>query len=117
MSDENVSNLPVGDVDFDFDTIEQDPKDVKPPFRATIAGRLLTATSPDDMDWQDTVLIENPVEILEFVMSKEDRRHLKDQNVPNWKLAKFMEAYSIHFGLDDRMRQAQREQRLASVGR
>jgi hypothetical protein len=113
MSDDNVRNLPTGEVDFDLDAEEKDPKDVKPPFVANVGGRKVSMISPDDVDWQDLLVMENPVELLQYVISTEDLKHIKSLGIPGWKLGRLMDRYSEHFGLEDRLRQVQREAKLA----
>lgn len=115
MSDDNVRdlNLPPEEVDLDLDTVEKDEKDVKPPYRTRVAGRILTFGNPEDVDWQDLLLIQSPVDLLQFVLNTEDLRFLREQHLPGWKLGKLMNGFSEHYDLDERMRQAQRQQALA----
>lgn len=117
MTDDNVRDLPSSAVDFDLDHVEKDPQDVKPPFRATIGGRVIEMGSPDDVEWQDMLYLENPVELLQFVMSEDDLRHLRAQKLEGWKLGKLMDAYGTHFGLADRLKRARREQLALTGGR
>lgn len=115
MTDDNVRDLPVSGVDFDLDSVEKDAADIRPVFVTNVKGRKVEMTSPDDVDWQDLLLMQNPVELLNFVVSKEDLAHIRAQNIPGWKLGKLMDAYSLHYGLDERMRKAQREQKLQNL--
>jgi hypothetical protein len=117
MTDDNVRDLPVGDVDFDLDTVEKDAVDQRPVFRTKLKGRAIEMTSPDDVDWQDLMDIGQPVELLSYVIDRDDLRFIREQRIPGWKLNKLMEAYSIHYGLDERMKRANREARLAGYGR
>jgi len=114
-NDDNVSdlNLPPEEVDFDLDTAEKDPEDVKPPFRTRVNGRVLTFGSPEDVDWQDLLLIQSPVDLLQFVLETKDLRYLREQALPGWKLGKLMNAFSEHYDLESRMKQAQRQAALA----
>lgn len=113
MSDDNVTQLPTGDIDFDLDTVEKDAKDVRPPFVTHVKGRRIPMISPDDVDWQDLMILENPAELLQYVISREDLKHIRDQAVPAWKIGKLMDRYSEHFGLEDRIQQVRRESKLA----
>lgn len=113
MSD-NVQDLPQH-ITLDLDAETRPEGDVKPPFAVNINGRRIVMEDPADLDWRDLMLLESPTEFLRLSLSKEDRKYLLEQNLPGWKFNRFMEAYYSHYDLDEKVRQAQRQQRLTSV--
>lgn len=108
--DDNVRQLPNNAVIFDLDVeVKEDPK---PPFVANISGRAIQMTDPEDIDWQDLVDIgDNPVMFLRFCVTPEDRDYIFGLSMPGWKLGRLMENYQKHYGIDEKMRKFEREQR------
>lgn len=102
-----------GDVNLtlDLDALERPAKDVKPPFTVKVGDRVLTMQDPEELDWQDLLDLQHPIDFLQYVLSDDDRQHLMNQNMPGWKLSKLMDKYTKHFDIDKKMREAEREQR------
>jgi hypothetical protein len=111
-----VRDLPVGGVDFDLDSVERDAQDVYPLFHSNIGGKRIPFINPDEVDWQDLAFLDSPVELLQFLVTPEDLRHIREQKIPGWKLGKLMEAVTTHYGWDKKFEQAQREARQRSRG-
>lgn len=107
----DASSLPSTPIDFDLDAAERPAKDIKPPFVVKLGGRPVTMKDPGELDWQDLAVIQQPTDFLEFSVDEDDRDHVLNQEMPGWKLNALMERYMQHFGLDARLRQAEREQR------
>lgn len=107
---DNVTPLPENVV-FDLDAEERPAEEVKPDFTVRINGRVLTMTDPEEIDWQDLLDIENPVDFLHYCTSQEDREFLYAQRMGGWKLGRLMDRYMKHFELDAKMQQFKRQQR------
>lgn len=118
MSDEqtpdNVRALP-GNISFDLDNVQRDPKDIKPIFTVTVAGREITMTDPQELDWKDLLLLESPMDFLQYTLGSADKAFLLKQDIEGWRFGKLMEAYYAHYDLDEKMRQARRQQQLSGI--
>lgn len=114
MSDDNLRNLP-GTITLDLDAAQRPEEEIKPPFVVKVQGRSITMEDPAELDWRDLAVMDNPIEFLRLSLSTEDRKFLLSLNLPGWKFNQFMEAYYAHFDLDDKVREAQRRQRLSGV--
>ena len=111
MSD-NVT--PLHKIQLNVDTLERESAP-KEPFRfgATIpadeeAGTaerqvVFSLTDPSEVDWDDLAALGNPVELLRYVLPKDQRDDLIAAKIPGWKFQKIMEAYVKHFGMDLQM--------------
>lgn len=108
---ENVTNLP-GRISLDLDSESRPDAEVKPPFVVVVAGREITMEDPANLDWRDLLLLESPTDFLRLSLSAEDRKFLLEQSLPGWKFNKLMEGYYTHFDLDEKVRQARRQQQL-----
>lgn len=113
-NDNNVSTLPKN-LALDLDAEQRPEKEVKPPFTVQINGREITMTDPAELDWRDLILMESPTEFLRLSLADEDRKFLLEQSIPGWKFNRLMEAYYNHFDLDQKVREARRQQALAGV--
>lgn len=108
----DVTQLP-GTVDLDLDALERPAEEASiQPFTVKIAGRTITMTDPQEIDWQDLVDLESPVEFMRHCVNDDDRAHIRKQSIPGWKIGQLMEAYMEHYRLEDRIAQAQRRRRL-----
>jgi hypothetical protein len=112
MSD--ISNLPV-DLAIDLDAAERPADEVKPPFRAKVADRVITMKDPSDLDWRDLMNLTDPREFIRLSMDAEDRQFLARTPIPGWKFNQLMEAFYHHYDLEELAAQARREQTLRSV--
>lgn len=111
---DNITQLPV-DVDFDLDAAVKPEGDVKAPFRTTIAGKVVTFNDPADADWRDLAMLDTPTEFIRLTLSSEDRRHVFETPMEGWKFNLLTEAFYRHFGLEEKVAEAKRRQRLGSV--
>lgn len=105
----NVVNLPEPGVILDLDIAERDPKDVKPPFVANVEGKKITLQDPTEIDWRDLAAVEIPADLLRVAMSREDRNYLQGLALPAWKFNRLMEAYYVHYDLEEKIRNAKRQ--------
>lgn len=103
----NVTDLPQN-VDLDLDAAERPRESVKEPFTVRLGGKVISMTDPEELDWQDLLEIEDPTDFLRFCVSDEDRAHIRKQKLEGWKLGRLMEAYMSHYGLDEKLADAQR---------
>lgn len=108
---DNVTALP-GRISIDLDSEERPEGDVKPPFVAVVKGREITMTDPAELDWRDLIMLESPTEFLRLALAPADRKFLLEQDLPGWKFNKLMEAYYAHYDLEEKVRQARRQQTL-----
>lgn len=110
---DNVTKLPEPGVVLDLDAAERDTKDVKDPFVVKVGDRKVTFTDPGDIDWRDLATVEIPADLFRVSLSKEDRNHLQDQNLPTWKFTKLMKAYYDYYDFEDKIRDARRQAQFA----
>lgn len=96
-----MTTQPAGKINLDLDTLEKEKDEVKEPFVFVVDGREITMVDAADIDWQDLMQIENPVQFFRFAISKEDREFLVEQKLPGWKIGKLTEAYMKHYGLGE----------------
>lgn len=92
-----------GKVHFDLDTVERD--ETFEPFAVTIKGRRIVISDPADIDYQDLLTVQQPLEFFKFTMSQEDRDYLREQHFPGWRLGKLFEAYLDHYKAEERIDQ------------
>lgn len=109
---DKVSRLPEPGVVLDLDIEEKPEQDVKPPFIVKVGERNLEFSDPSDIDWRDLAAIEAPGELLRLSLSREDHEFLRKQSLPTWKFNRLMEAYNLHFDLEDKIREAKRRSAL-----
>lgn len=112
MTDDNVTHLPDPDVILDLDNEERPKEDVKPPYVVKIGDKKLTFADPAEIDWRDLAAVEIPADLLRVAMSREDRIHLQKQELPGWKFNRLMESYYQHYDLEEKIRNAKRQQQL-----
>lgn len=112
MTDKNVTQLPDRSITLDLDTAERPQKDIKPDFVVNVEGRKIKIEDPETLDWRDLLTIERPLDLVRVAMSSEDRSYLLGLNLPGWKLNRLFDAYDVHYGLSDKMAEAQRRARL-----
>ena len=114
MTDDNVTALP-GRITLDLDAAARPDGEVKPPFVVVVKGREISMEDPAELDWRDLILLESPTEFLRLALSAEDRKFLLAQDLPGWKFNQLMEAYYSHYDLDEKVRQARRQQQLGGI--
>ena len=114
MSEDNIRQLPQH-VTLDLDAYERPVDEVKPTFTANVGDRVVTMIDPANVDWRDLLVMEDPNEFLRHAFSPEDRKHLLAQPLPGWKFNKLMDAYYNHYELEEQIRKARQQQRLAGI--
>ena len=107
---DNVINLPEPGVVLDLDAAERKPSDVKPPFIVKVGGRNVKFEDPNEIDWKSLAAVEIPADLIHVSLTKEDRIHLLDLDLPGWKFNQLMESYYTHYDLEDKIRAAKRRQ-------
>jgi len=114
-----MSNTPQ-QITFDLDAQTRAPEDVKEPFVVNVRGRAITMTDPENFDWQDLLLIQNPNDFLRFCISDDDRIYLRgltgEHKIEGWRFGKLMEAYQRHYELDKKAEQYQQMQQRQANG-
>lgn len=88
-------------IDLNLDTAERPADQVKPPFAFAWKGRRVVLTDPADVDYQNLLEIENPLQFLRYTATQEDRDFLasKEGSMEGWRLNLMMESYYKHFGM------------------
>jgi hypothetical protein len=105
MNDQ-ITSLPTN-LAIDLDATERPADEVKPPFTAKI--------DPSDLDWRDLLAMQDPREFIRLTMSAEDREHLSKTPIPGWKFGRLMEAFYLHYDLEELAEKARRESTLRPV--
>ena len=107
MSDSNVRDLPVN-VTLDLDSYERPAAERKEPFTVKLGGQVIEFKDPEELDWQDLLDIENPVDFLRYCVTPDERRHILGLKMEAHRFGKLMEAYQTHFEIDDKVNAARR---------
>lgn len=111
---DNVTRLPRPGVILDLDAEERPESEVKPPFVVTVGGKDVTLEDPANIDWKKLAAVDIPADLLHVAMSKEDRKHIFDTEMPGWKFNRFMDAYYNHYDLEEKIREAKQRQQFGA---
>jgi hypothetical protein len=106
---DNVTHLPEPGVILDLDAESRPEKDVKPPFVVKIGGKNVAFADPTEIDWKALAAVEIPADLLRVAMSREDRKHISETNLPGWKFNLLMQSYYDHYDLEDKIRAAKNQ--------
>lgn len=71
-------------------------------FAVNVNGRRIEISDPAELDYQDLLECETPVEFFRFCMSADDREFLSKQRIPGWRLGKLLEGYLDHYKAQER---------------
>lgn len=110
MSDDNVTNLPDKRITFDLDAEERE--DAPEVFVANVNGRAISMQDPEELDWKDLLDITQPVDFIKYAVAEEDRQYIFAQKIKSWKLNRLMERYMDHYGLKEKLAEADRRQKF-----
>lgn len=113
---DNVTQFPEPGVVLDLDSLQRDPKEVKPPFIVRVGGRNITFADPNDIDWRDLVDINHPSQLLSFSLTRDDREHILGTDLPGWKFNELMEAYYVHYDFEKKIAEARRRAQFDNPG-
>lgn len=105
----DVTRLPEPGVILDLDLEERPAEDVKPPFIVKVNGRSIQFADPSEIDWRDLAAVQIPADLLRVSLSRDDRNFLQNEALPSWKFNRLMEAYYLHYDLEEKIRNAQRQ--------
>lgn len=111
----DITKLPTPGVVLDLDAEERPEAEIKPPFTFVAGKREITLADPADVHWRDLAAVQEPGDLLRVSMTREDRRHLVEQNLPTWKFNRLMEKYYEYYDLEDKIREAKRQQHFNSL--
>lgn len=98
------------DISFDLDAVERPADQIRPIFKVNVGGKVIEMQDPAELDWQDLAEVGDPVGLLAYAVSDEDREHIRKQNIPAWKFGELIDAYQKHYKLDELQKQARRRQ-------
>lgn len=107
-----VVKMPDPSVILDLDAEERPEEDVKPPFVVNVGGEKITFEDPANIEWRALASVNIPGDLIRISLSVEDRNHLKGLSLPAWKFNKLMKAYYDHYGLEDKIAEAKRQEAL-----
>lgn len=88
-------------VHLNLDTTERDEE--FEPFVVSVNGKALTLNDPAEMDYQQLIECETPLQWLKYTMTQEDRDHLAVAKLKAWRLGKLMDGYMAHFKTKERV--------------
>ena len=88
-------------IHFNADTAER--PDEFEVFTAVVGDKTLRITDPADIDYQDLLQCETPLEFFKYAMSQEDRDHLANTRLKSWRLNLLLEAYLKHYRASERV--------------
>jgi nicotinic acid phosphoribosyltransferase len=86
------------EIDFDLDSLEAKKRGV---FRFKLAGRVITLSDPNRVDWKILAEMQQPIELLKHVASAEDRDWLRQHPIPIEDLKQVMDKYAKKFELPE----------------
>lgn len=87
-------------VTFNLATAERE-KSYEPYVVALSTGETIVMTDPADLEWQEILMIENPADFFRFCVSEEDKKKLREEKIPGWKMRLLIADYQTHYGLGD----------------
>lgn len=86
------------ELDIDLDALEVKDRGV---FRFKLAGRVITLSDPNRVDWKILAEMQQPIELLKHVMSEEDKDWLREHPIPIEDLKRTMDKYAQKFQLPE----------------
>lgn len=110
MTDDNVRDLPEAGVVLDLDAARRPAKDILPAFTVKVGGEVITFVDPNELDWRDLASVQIPADLFRVSLSREDREHIAEQDLQVWQFNKLMKGYYDHYGLEDKIAAAKRQQ-------
>lgn len=107
-----VVKMPDPSVILDLDAEERPEEEIKPPFVVNVGGRKISFEDPANIEWRALASVNIPGDLIRISLSKEDREHLRELALPAWKFNKLMKGYYDHYGLEDKIAEAKRQEAL-----
>jgi hypothetical protein len=90
------------DIVLNLDTLEREESEVKPEFAIVINGQRLVFEDAANLEWDVLEVMDTPSDFVEYTLSEEDQKVLRDAKLPGWKFRALWEAYQAHYGLGSR---------------
>lgn len=72
-------------------------------FVAVVNDRRIEISDPADIDYQDLLACDSPIEFWKFTMSQEDRDWLAEQRIKGWRIGLLLEKYLKHYKAQERV--------------
>ena len=72
-------------------------------FAVNIGDRRIEITDPAEIDWNDLMNCDSPVEFWKYTMKQEDRDYLAAQKLKSWRIALLLEKYLAHYKAEERV--------------
>lgn len=102
-------------VHLDLDAIERPAEERREPYAFNLKGRVITLNDPQDMDWREVVLLDNPVKLFRLCLNEEDRVFFFEQELDSWRLGELVKSFNAHYGVEEQIRKARQQQELANL--
>lgn len=115
MTDGTVSHLPEPGVVLDLDSLERPKEERKAPFVVKLGGKQVTFADPLDIDWRDLASVNIPADLLRVALSSDDLDHVRNTSLDSYSFNKLMKSYYDYFGLEDKIRDAQRQRQFSGL--
>lgn len=91
----------VNRIDLNLDTITREAE--FEPFVFVVGDREITLGDPAELDYQDLLECETPLQFIRYTATEEDRDFLAKQRIPGWKLGRLLEEYLKHYKAEERV--------------
>lgn len=113
MSD--VVSLPTAGVTLDLDAQERPPEEIKSPYVVKVGDRLVTFIDPAEADWRDLIHIGTPADLFAVALNEDDATYIRGRAMEGWRFNILMKGYYDYYGLEDKIREAQRQAKLSGL--
>jgi len=113
MSD--VVALPTAGVILDLDAVERPAEEIKAPYTVKVGDRVVTFIDPATADWRDLLYINSPADLFNVALSEDDAAYIRGRAMEGWRFNVLMKGYYDYYGLEDKIREAQRQAKLSGV--
>lgn len=111
----DVTPLPVAGVVLDLDAVERPTEDIKDPYTVKVGDRVITFIDPASADWRDLLYINSPADLFNVALSEDDAAYIRGRAMEGWRFNVLMKGYYEYYGLEDKIREAQRQAKLSGV--
>lgn len=88
-------------IDLNLDTVTRDQEFA--PFVFVVGDRAIELGDPAELDYQDLLECDTPLQFIRYTATEEDRNFLAQQRIPGWKLGRLLEEYLKHYKAEERV--------------
>lgn len=90
-------------VHFVVDEAKRPDTEVFETFTADVKGRMITFGDPAEIDYQDLLACETPMQFWKFTVAQEDRDYIAECRMEGWRLGALLTAYLEHYRAAERV--------------